>query len=86
MKTNIKTGIKTVWITTNALTTGIFEARVKEVEGDMVILAEARETTVFFKPNWHKTKKDAIKFAEDVRDERVEFFEEKIQNLKAIKF
>jgi hypothetical protein len=80
----------TAYITKYALTTGIQEMF---VEHSPEFAGMVREVTTggawaqaFHNKDWHRTKEEAVKRAEEMREKKLASIEEQIKRIKALKF
>lgn len=72
-----------VWITKYALTKGIREFE-GELRGSAVVGPHFVEW--FYPPDWHKSREDAIAWAEKMRQKKIASLEKQIDRLKSLKF
>lgn len=80
-----------VWITKYALTSGMFEAEVKngyEYMGDVIQVKDIDSVsgTLFCKNDCHVTKAEAIEHAEKLREKKIISLERQLKKIKNLKF
>ena len=80
-----------VWITTYALTTGIFVAEVEPARwGDPRAIHRRASPGVlsayYHKPNWHETREEAIRRAEEMRERKLASLRRAMAKLEALDF
>lgn len=76
-----------VWISKYALTKGIYEVEVITTEFETMVVDKSNPTFMFYhKGEWHKTKEDAIKRAEEMRNKKIKSLEKQINKLKNMRF
>ena len=77
-----------VWISKYALTTGLYEAEVDPSNTCSGSVYD-KKTTAFYHGEgreWHRTKEDAIKRAEEMRIKKIASLTKQIQKLENMKF
>lgn len=77
-----------VWITKYALTQGIVEKEAYIYScGKMIEIRENNQRGEFYHDEeWHKTKQEAIKKAEEMKEKKVFSLEKQLVKLKTLKF
>ena len=78
-----------VWITKYALTRGIYEIEAKvckSVNSQMIQEVGGQYSMYYHNDEWHETKKEAVAYAESMRDKKIASLKKKIKNLKELKF
>lgn len=73
-----------VWITKYALSSGIFTAEVKDT-GSTVVNVKGYYTG-FYGKDWHRTEKEAIARAEEMRAKRLQSLERQVKKISVLKF
>lgn len=75
-----------VWISKYALTTGIIEKEVR-INDELAVSVESQLDSYYGEgKQWHKTKEDAIKRAEEMRKRKIISVEKQLKKLKEMKF
>lgn len=82
-----------VWITQYALTAGIRQERAEVClstvpDGRMISVLRDGRTNLetYHKPNWHKTKTDAVEHAEQMRTKKIASLKKQIAKLEKLRF
>lgn len=78
-----------VWITKYALTKGIIESEAKLTSKDSVSVMEFDPNLPmhwFYKGDWHRTKEEAVKRAEEMRKKKIESLKKQIKKLEEMRF
>lgn len=73
-----------IWITKWALTQGIIEAEATD-EGDGYAKVKG-DYSLYRRDEWYRSKEDAIKHSEVLRDKKIKSLEKQILKIKNLKF
>lgn len=75
-----------VWISRYALTKGIFEVEVKQSPFYSDLVSSQSGYPYYHKPDWHETKEEAIKRAEQMRVKKIASLRKQIEKLENLDF
>jgi hypothetical protein len=86
VKTQAGGGIVKVWITNDALKTGVQEVQgeVSKVSGGHMFISEA--SRCYWKPDWHTDRESAVRRAEEMREGKIAVLRRDLERLTALKF
>ena len=74
-----------VWITKYALTDGIIEREAEEIEGKCIQTVE-RFPAFYSRKDWYKTREDAVKRANEMKEREINSLKKRIKKLEDLKF
>jgi hypothetical protein len=78
-----------VWITKYALTTGVYEREVIEIDRDMAVVVERRGMNgkaFFHGADWHRTQAGAVAQAETMRINKIASLRKQLARLEKLTF
>ena len=77
-----------VWISKYALTQGIYEMEIDHMSEDGRAVYGKAWTEAYHGEGreWHRTKEDAVKRAEEMRIRKIKSLEKQIEKIKSLKF
>ena len=78
-----------VWITKYTLTQGIFEKEVKfSTASDDMVVADGTYSECYHGEGreWHLTKEEAVKKAEEIKDRKIKSIQKQLEKLQNMKF
>ena len=75
-----------VWISRYALSEGIFETQAELSRDFPDMISERPSYAHYHKPDWHETKEEAIKRAEQMRIKKIASLKKQIEKLEKMDF
>ena len=76
----------TAWITRYALTKGVFSIKVEDCYDTTMVQDVGNTCSYYHGKDWHKTRKEAVKRANEMRDKKLASLKKSIERLKKLKF